>query len=70
MPAVKLRPARWSMLAVIMAALLVWGLYLAVGAVLYRRNFLPGMVVLGCMAAFLATWLLLLRLRASRTKGP
>ncbi|MGD9723859.1 MAG: hypothetical protein AB7O59_20855 [Pirellulales bacterium] len=49
------------LIAVIMAALAVWALYVAIGAYLYNFDPMRAVVVLVCMAAFLGFWLLLLR---------
>jgi hypothetical protein len=49
------------------AALAAWGLYLAVGAFLFNHDVRRGLLVFGCMAAFLGWWLLLLRGRGKRS---
>ncbi len=53
-------------LALVMGGVVVWGVYLAVGA--YRANFNPwaGAIVIGAFALFLGWWLLLLRARGRR----
>lgn len=48
-----------------MAAVLAWGTFHAVGAYLYNHNWQRPAMVLGCVLAFLAWWLWLLR-----RKGP
>jgi hypothetical protein len=57
---------RWIMALVL--ALAAWGLYNAVGAYLFNHDIRRGVVVTVAMAAFLAWWLLLLRLN-SKTKN-
>jgi hypothetical protein len=54
----------------ISAVLTVWGAALAYGA--YRLNHNPwrAVMVMGCVAAFLAFWWGLLGIRALRTKQP
>lgn len=61
--------------AIIMGAVLVWGLFHAAGAYWnYRfagaeyRVFARALIVLGCVAAYLGFWLLMLRSRARRTR--
>ena len=55
----KNRPIRWLMLA-----LMVWGVYLAVGTSRFARDFSDsvwkGAIVLGCVVAFLGLWILVL----------
>ena len=41
-------------------ALAVWGVYLAIGAYVYRQDVRRPLIVLGCVATFLGVWLLLL----------
>lgn len=50
----------------LVAALAAWGLYHAVGAFLFNNDPRRGLVVLACMALFLAFWLSLLRFRKRR----
>ena len=57
-------PSRW--IGLLVAALAAWGLYHAVGAFLFNKDVRRGLVVLACMALFLAFWLSLLRVRKSR----
>ena len=52
-----------------MAALAAWGLYLAVGAFRFNHDVWRGVVVFGCMVAFLGFWLLMMKLRRTR-QGP
>jgi hypothetical protein len=47
-------------LSMIMGGLVVWAVYMAVGAYWYNLNPWRAVFVLGCMAAFLGLWLLLL----------
>jgi hypothetical protein len=46
--------------ALIMGGLLLWGVYVAVGAYLYNRNPWRPLIVLASVCAFLGFWLLLL----------
>jgi hypothetical protein len=55
---------QWIVLLV--AALAAWGLYHAIGAYFFNKDVRRGLVVLACMALFLAFWLILLRVRKSR----
>jgi len=48
-----------------MAAVLAWGTFHALGAYLYNHNWQRPAMVLGCVLAFLAWWLWLLK-----RKGP
>jgi hypothetical protein len=48
------------MIRLIMGGLAAWAIYLAIGAYLYNFNVLRALVVLGCMAAFLGFWALML----------
>ena len=57
---------RWIWLLV--AALAAWGLYLAVGAFRFNHDVWRGVVVFGCMAAFLGFWLVMMKLRGNRDK--
>jgi hypothetical protein len=52
----------------IMLAVFAWGAVLALGAFLYggTRQALKADIILGCVAAFLGLWALLLRTRARR----
>jgi hypothetical protein len=50
----------------LVAALAVWGLYLAVGAFRFNHDVWRGVVVFGCMAAFLGFWLVMMKLRRNR----
>ncbi len=65
------RPAASPRLIIglIMAALLVWASYLAIGAYYFNRNPWRPILVLGCMVVFVGWWLLLLWAR-SRRKQP
>jgi hypothetical protein len=49
-----------TLLAIIMGGLVVWSLYVAIGAYLYNFDLLRSLIVLGSMAVFLGFWLLLL----------
>jgi hypothetical protein len=55
---------QWIVLLV--AALAAWGLYHAIGAYSFNQDVRRGLVVLACMALFLAFWLMLLKLRRRR----
>jgi hypothetical protein len=59
---------QWRIIQAIMVALLVWGGYLAIGAVQAGgpRPVLRGLVVLGCSLFFLGFWLIALTLRQRR----
>ena len=50
-----LNSGRWLLMA-IMAALLLWGVYLARGAFLPRHNFWQGALVIICVLAYLCFW--------------
>jgi hypothetical protein len=54
-------PILWIMLAV-----LIWGLYHAVGAYLLNHNPWRGVMVMGCSLAFLAFWGIMLNARRTR----
>ena len=60
------RPVNWTLW--IMVAILVWGGYLAIGALRAGGNLpsLRGLVIFGCTLAFLGFWWLALTLRARR----
>ena len=51
---------RW-IYAVIIAGLLAWAIFHAVGAYLFNYNPWRGVVVLACFAIFIGGWMLLLR---------
>ena len=53
-------------LAVIAAGVLAWGVYHAVGAYLYNHDPWRGVVVLGCVIAFLGFWGVMLAARKRR----
>ena len=57
---------RW--IGLLIVALAVWGLYHAVGAYFFNHDIRRGLVVLACMALFVAFWLALLRFRAKRPR--
>ena len=65
-PAQKTERVLW----IIMAAVLVWGTFHAVGAYLYNHNWQRPAMVLGCVAAFLAWWAWLLRTKNRRSGTP
>ena len=60
---------RW-IYALIIAGLVGWGLYHAVGAYLFNHNPWRGVVVMACFALFIACWLLLLRTLKPRANSP
>lgn len=62
----KPRPVNWTLW--IMLAVLAWGFYLAVGAILSGGNqpSLRGLIIFACTLAFLGLWGLALALRARR----
>ena len=49
-----------QILALIMGGLVLWGVYIAIGAYLYNQNPWRGVIVLVCMGSFVGLWLLLL----------
>lgn len=53
-------PSPRTILALVMGGLAVWGIYLAVGILVYGINPLGALLVLGCVGFFLGFWLLLL----------
>ena len=67
------KPSNWPLLALVAAAVAVWGLLLAVGAYLQPGADVPERdprrfwIVLGCVAGFLAVWGLALWLRRGRS---
>ena len=52
-----------TIIAIIMGALVVWGIYVAIGVLWYDLNPLGAVLVLVCVGMFLGFWLLLLRSR-------
>ena len=60
----------WNHFHWIMVALLVWGGYLAIGAVQSGGNHrsLRGLIVFGCVLAFLGFWLAALAVRQRRLR--
>jgi hypothetical protein len=58
-----------TILAMIMGGLVVWAVYMAIGAYWYNLNPWRAVVVLVCMGMFLGVWLLLLWTQ-SRDKKP
>ena len=61
-------PTGWWIWGLV-AALAAWGLYLAVGAFRFNHDVWRGVVVFGCMVAFLGFWLVMMKLRAARQRG-
>lgn len=55
---------KWP-IGVLMAAVLAWGFYLAVGASAFNRDLRKGFIVFGCVAAFVMAWLAVLLGRRS-----
>lgn len=49
-----------TILAIVMGGLVLWGIYVAVGVVVYGLNPLGAVMVLLCVSFFLGFWLLLL----------
>ena len=49
-----------SLLAIIMGGLILWSLYVAIGAYWYNFDLLRSIIVFGAMAVFVGFWLLLL----------
>ncbi|HEY2894566.1 MAG TPA: hypothetical protein VGJ16_10150 [Pirellulales bacterium] len=58
MPQQPLSPTK--LLALIMGALALWGVYVAIGAYLYNRNPWRPLIVLASVGIFLGIWMLLL----------
>ena len=50
----------------IIAGLVAWGAYLAIGDYLRNQNLARSLVTIGCVAAFLAVWLIALAMRRGR----
>lgn len=59
------RAARWT-IAAIMAAVLAWGVFHAIGAYRFNQNPLRGVVVMVFSLTFLGFWLAMLSLRRDR----
>ena len=68
MPDDRHAPPPRLMIGLIMAALLVWATYLAIGAYYYNLNPWRPVLVLGCMVVFVGWWLLLLWARSRRNQ--
>jgi membrane protein YdbS with pleckstrin-like domain len=66
-PAPRSPASRWALIA-IMAAILIWGLLLALGSFLFDLNPLKPLIVTGCVLAFLTLWLLALISRRRRLR--
>ena len=60
------RNSNRQIVAWIIAGLVAWGIYLAVGDYLQNQNLLRSLVTIVCMAAFLAVWLIALAVRRRR----
>ena len=58
-------PFRWAF-ALIMVAVLAWGIFHAVGAYRYNHNPLRAVMVLACVAAYLGFWGAMLATRRAR----
>jgi hypothetical protein len=58
-------PFRWAF-ALIMVAVLAWGIFHAVGAYRYNHNPLRAVMVLVCVAAYLGFWGAMLASRRAR----
>ncbi len=58
-----------TILALIMAGVILWGIYVAVGAYRYNLNPWRPVIVLACIALFVGTWLALLW-NQNRTRQP
>jgi hypothetical protein len=52
----------------IAAAVLVWGVFLAVGAYYFNHNVWRFVMVMGCVGGFLAFWGIMLAVRSARLK--
>ena len=50
----------------IMLGLVAWGCYLAVGNYVQHHNLLGSLIIIGCVALFLAFWLAALAVRRAR----
>ncbi|MFM7592222.1 MAG: hypothetical protein ACKO85_10550 [Isosphaeraceae bacterium] len=53
-------------IAIIMLAVLVWGIFHAIGAYTFNWNIYRPLMVLGCSLGFLGFWALMLRNRKRR----
>ncbi|MEX2114058.1 MAG: hypothetical protein WD845_12780 [Pirellulales bacterium] len=64
------RPAisQLALLALIMGGLVVWSIYVAIGAYLYNYNPWRVVVIMACTALFLGFWLLALWNRNRRAR--
>ncbi len=65
------RAGQWRLIQIISAVVFVWGSYLAAGAMFKSgdkslRPVLKGLIILGCFAAFIGFWALLLWVRERR----
>ncbi len=49
-----------QILALIMGGLVLWGVYIAIGAYLYNQNPWRSVIILACVGSFVGLWLLLL----------
>ncbi len=56
----QLEDASRRLIVWLFVALAAWGVYLGVGAYLYKQDVRRPLIVIGCVAAFLGVWLLLL----------
>ena len=52
----------------IFVAVLVWGVFLAIGAYYFNHNIWRFVMVMGCVGAFLASWGIMLASRNARLK--
>jgi hypothetical protein len=68
MPDQRPSPSPRMVLTVIMGGMALWAVYVAVGAYLYNFDPWRAVIVLGCMAAFLGWWLLLLYTQGGKKK--
>ena len=69
MPEQRPQLSQRTLIKLIMGGLVVWAVYVAIGAYLYNLNPWRAVIVLGCMGAFVGIWLLLLATQ-KRDKQP
>ncbi|MBL9125240.1 MAG: hypothetical protein JNG90_16505 [Planctomycetaceae bacterium] len=58
--------SKFHPIALIMAAVLAWGIFHAIGAYTFNWNIYRPLMVLGCSLGFLGFWLLMLESRKRR----
>lgn len=58
--------SRFHPIAIIMLAVLAWGIFHAIGAYTFNWNIYRPLIVIGCSLVFLGFWLAMLRGRRRR----